>query len=154
MFKPHKLNDNCYLSIHGPDSCFPPSSNTNLSNSELWSPAAECLRFIEVSGPNCANIQCPGRAITRCEIWVPLTPAKFTGTTNQKESPASPDHHGSLVIYHNDRCGGKAGEGSCCSQALDVHWRGCWAFATSAKRQLLLPVARGHHVDLPVSWVV
>lgn len=137
MFKPHKLNDNCYLSNSWPWTPVFHGSNTNLSNSELWSLAAECLRFIEVSGGVLTST--PGRAITRCEIWVPLTPAKFNTGTIRRNQPASPDHHGSLVIYHNDRCGGKRGEGIMLfSRRLDVHWRGCWASPPSARRQLLL----------------
>ena len=129
--------------IHGPGLLFPTSSNTNLSNSELWSPQQNVSDLLKCQVPIVLT-STPGRAITRCEIWVPLTPAKFSTGTIRRNQPASPDHHGSLVIYHNDRRGGKAGEGIMLfSRRLDMHWRGCWASPPSAKRQLLL-LARGY----------
>lgn len=76
----HKLNDNCHLANSWSWTPVSHLLQHQFKQFRTLSSTAECLRFIEASGPNCANIH-PGRAIIRCEIWVPITPATFSTVT-------------------------------------------------------------------------
>ena len=144
-FKPYKLNDNCYLSNSW--SWTPVSHLLQHQFKQFWTLIAEAerLRFIEVSGPCCANIH-PWQGHYKVWHLGAPHPGQVRHSDSQKEqiNLPLPSHDGSLVIYRNDRHGGKAGEGIVLfSRHLDMCWRGYWALQPSAKRQLLL-LARGY----------
>lgn len=126
--------------IHDPGLLFPTFSNTNLSNSELWSPRqnpSDLLRCQVLI----ALTSTPGRAITRCEIWVPITPTKFNTIRRNKSICLPTIITGALQFMVNNRHGGKHRWGD----ALFSRLRGmCWAAKpTLAQRQLLL-FAKGY----------
>lgn len=90
---------------------------------------AEYLWFIEVSDPNCANIH-PWQGHYKVWNLGAHHPSHVQHSDNQKEQINLPlhSHHGSLVIYNNDRHGGKTGKRIILfSRHLGMCWRGYWA---------------------------